>query len=140
MNIDLTDLEDKAILAGGGLWSSGIAYGGSGYSVRSADGKQHIANIPRSYGQPKSKAEFIAAANPAAILELIAQLRAAREFLPILNGLVADIQGLMSESHGVAGLHLNGDVAPWGELEPGGRFERLGSLQAAIEIINKVEA
>lgn len=30
---------------------------------------------------------------------------------------------LMHESEGVYGLHLNGDVAPWGDLEKGGRFE-----------------
>lgn len=48
-----------------------------------------------------------------------------------LAGLVADIDGLVSESDGVAGLHLNGDVAPWGELLPGGRFERFEHLEAA---------
>jgi hypothetical protein len=31
---------------------------------------------------------------------------------------------LMRESHGVTGLHLNGDVAPWDELLQGGRFEQ----------------
>jgi len=30
---------------------------------------------------------------------------------------------LMGHSTGVAGLHLNGDVAPWSELTEGGRFE-----------------
>jgi len=30
---------------------------------------------------------------------------------------------LMNESRGVAGLHLNGDEAPWDELRTGGRFE-----------------
>ncbi len=44
------------------------------------------------------------------------------------QGLIDDIDCLMSESEGVAGLHLNGDLAPWGELEPGGRFERLTHL------------
>lgn len=88
----------------------------------------------------EANSAYIAAANPAVTLALIAQLRAAREFLPVLKGLVADIQGLMSESEGVAGLHRNGDVAPWDELEPGGRFERLSSLSAAIDVIGKAEA
>ena len=44
------------------------------------------------------------------------------------QGLIDDIDCLMAESEGVAGLHLNGDLAPWGELEPGGRFERLTHL------------
>jgi hypothetical protein len=30
---------------------------------------------------------------------------------------------LINESHGVDGLHLNGDIAPWDELRTGGRFE-----------------
>lgn len=30
---------------------------------------------------------------------------------------------LIESSHGVTGLHLNGDVAPWDELLTGGRFE-----------------
>ena len=30
---------------------------------------------------------------------------------------------LQENSEGVAGLHLNGDVAPWDELRQGGRFE-----------------
>mgnify|MGYP001007148592 FL=1 len=33
------------------------------------------------------------------------------------------VESLMNESHGVGGLHLNGDFAPWSELRTGGRFE-----------------
>jgi len=33
------------------------------------------------------------------------------------------VASLMNESHGVGGLHLNGDFAPWSELRTGGRFE-----------------
>jgi len=33
------------------------------------------------------------------------------------------IGALINESHGVAWLHLNGDIAPWGELLAGGRYE-----------------
>lgn len=32
------------------------------------------------------------------------------------------VDTLISESQGVYGLHLNGDVSPWGELLPPGRF------------------
>ena len=39
-----------------------------------------------------------------------------------LKGLDA-VQDLINNSYGVAGLHLNGDVAPWDELLEGGRFE-----------------
>ena len=33
------------------------------------------------------------------------------------------VSALIDNSTGVAGLHLNGDVAPWEELRTGGRFE-----------------
>jgi len=33
------------------------------------------------------------------------------------------IWDLIKESEGVAGLHLNGDMAPWSDLLEGGRFE-----------------
>lgn len=41
---------------------------------------------------------------------------------------------------GVYGLHLNGDVSPWSELEEGGRFERLSSMSRAREAIAAAEA
>ena len=41
----------------------------------------------------------------------------------LLAGIKA-VQALISESHGVAGLHLNGDLSPWAELQSGGRFEQ----------------
>lgn len=40
-----------------------------------------------------------------------------------LRKAVAAVIDLINESHGVAGLHMNGDVAPWDELRTGGRFE-----------------
>ena len=38
------------------------------------------------------------------------------------KGLQAVAQ-LIEESSGVSGLHMNGDVAPWSDLQTGGRFE-----------------
>lgn len=47
-----------------------------------------------------------------------------------------DLDALIAESHGVSGLHLNGDIATWGELTKGGRFEEwlcsLEQLRAAL--------
>jgi hypothetical protein len=40
-----------------------------------------------------------------------------------LRKVVEDLVALINDSHGVAGLHLNGDAAPWDELLAGGRFE-----------------
>ena len=43
---------------------------------------------------------------------------------------------LIENSQGVAGLHLNGDVAPWDELRDGGQFEAwLYEFDKAIEAI-----
>ena len=39
------------------------------------------------------------------------------------NHIKHDINYLISNSDGVAGLHLNGDVAPWTDLLEGGRHE-----------------
>ena len=40
-----------------------------------------------------------------------------------LESLVNSLTVLIQESNGVSGLHRNGDVATWGELTEGGRFE-----------------
>lgn len=42
-----------------------------------------------------------------------------------LHSLEDELAALIDESHGVAGYHLNGDVAAWEELLPGGRYEVL---------------
>lgn len=53
-----------------------------------------------------------------------------------LTALAREVWDLVAESQGVAGLHLNGDIAPWEELLPGGRFERLSSLPEPPRDIN----
>lgn len=60
--------------------------------------------------------------------------------LEALSALLDDIEALIGESAGVYGLHLNGDVSPWSELEEGGRFERLSSMSRAREAISAAEA
>jgi len=61
------------------------------------------------------------------------------KLLAALEGLAGDINSLIHESSGVAGLHLNDDLAPWHELEAGGRFERLTHLPIAIEEIEALK-
>lgn len=61
------------------------------------------------------------------------------QLLAALEGLVGDVQGLIEESEGVVGLHLNGDVAPWHELEAGGRYERLSCLPDALVLLANVK-
>jgi len=44
------------------------------------------------------------------------------------------VASLINEPYGVSGLHLNGDIAPWSELQTGGRFEEwLHDFDAAIK-------
>jgi len=62
-----------------------------------------------------------------------------QRLLTALKNVTGEIQGLMAESEGIAGLHLNGDIAPWSEIEAGGRFERLSSLPDAEAAIAAAE-
>ena len=58
-----------------------------------------------------------------------AALKLAREAL-------IEMQDLIGESDGVYGLHMNGDVSPWEEVEQGGRFERLTTMPEALAAID----
>lgn len=72
------------------------------------------------------------------IIEANAHLIAAAPSLyKALHDLLNDLSALMSGSEGVAGLHLNGDLAPWTELEPGGQFEHLGAIDSAFAALAK---
>lgn len=53
-----------------------------------------------------------------------------------LNAVVEEMNHLMNDSHGVAGLHLNGDIAPWASLLRGGEFYTwLSYLSDAAEYV-----
>lgn len=57
----------------------------------------------------------------------------------LIKGLRA-VESLILESNGVAGLHLNGDLAAWHELRSGGRFEEwLYQFDDALEIAKSME-
>ena len=58
--------------------------------------------------------------------------------LKLAKDALGEMQDLIDESYGVYGLHLNGDESPWSELEQGGRFERLITLNEARAAINEV--
>jgi hypothetical protein len=45
------------------------------------------------------------------------------ELAEALTDLVQSLDDLIAQSDGVAGLHLNGDIADWDSLLEGGRFE-----------------
>ena len=128
MSTNIDKLRDLALGATGGVWRV--------ESYVDMDGVRRTMLIPFSLelptGMEESDMAYIAAANPATVLVLL-------EALEALEGLTGDIQDLIGESSGVAGLHMNGDVAPWGDLEAGGRFERLTHLPAAHAAITKVK-
>lgn len=51
-----------------------------------------------------------------------------------LTQVVEEMNHLMNDSEGVAGLHQNGDIAPWASLLRGGEFEEwLSYLSDAVE-------
>ena len=60
------------------------------------------------------------------LMELQAENKALRKALRC-------VEDLISESRGVAGLHLNGDVATWGELEETWLAELYAALTAKRE-------
>ncbi len=43
--------------------------------------------------------------------------------LVVLEAGIRAVRGLMNESEGVIGLHLNGNIATWEELQEGGTYE-----------------
>lgn len=71
---------------------------------------------------PRTDADiFIASGGQrVATLQLTKQMET--ELAVARKGLEA-VASLIDESHGVGGLHLNGDLAPWDELRTGGEFE-----------------
>ncbi len=52
----------------------------------------------------------------------MAQDKCNAELVEALKTLLADIDGLMAESEGVYGLHMNGDCAPWTTLTDDGNL------------------
>lgn len=72
----------------------------------------------------------------------IARLTAERDALSTnLDELVAAVNGLIDDSEGVYGLHLNGDPAPWDDLTLGGRYQEwLLPLAAAEHCLSVVPA
>ena len=55
-----------------------------------------------------------------------------------LAGLVDEIDCLISESDGVAGYYIHGEIAKWEDLEKGGQCECLEYLSIARELIKSI--
>lgn len=60
-----------------------------------------------------------------------------KDIILLINALKA-VQDLIEHSKGVAGLHMNGDIAPWQELLEGGSCEDwLEDFSLAMELVNR---
>ena len=59
------------------------------------------------------------------------------ELIQALCELVDEINTLIGESQGVAGFHLNGDIAFWEDLLVGGRAESLIAFDKAKKLLQK---
>ncbi len=55
--------------------------------------------------------------------EIEAENAKLREKVERLEKGISAVESLINDSHGVYGLHLNGDLAPWASLRTGGQFE-----------------
>lgn len=99
----------------------------------SAGKEQTLTTVYGADGQPIC--DMLATAAPgdgALIARAVNGYAAMRD---ALQKVLADLDALISDSHGVVGLHRNGDVATWSELTDGGRFNEwlsLGHARAAL--------
>ena len=129
-----------------------VAEVGSGFSIRWTEPDYGGSCKPYDMLVRLSDAEAIIAQKDAEILEqcringmgaereaaLLGKVAQQSAALKLAWEALGEVQDLIGESHGVYGLHLNGDESPWGELEQGGRFERLTSLNEALAAIDEV--
>lgn len=117
-------------------WSDN-GYGDTRFYIAQEDGAPYTSG----YSDVATLIAETVSGEKKAVQEANARLiAAAPDLLEALKGLLDDVQGLMSESDGVAGLHLNGDVADWESLDEGGSFERLSNMSAAMAAISKATA
>lgn len=70
-----------------------------------------------------ANARLMAACSPANIAAILAHVDAQEAEIERLRAGLRAVSDLIDESHGVAGLHRNGDVAPWSDLRAGGKYE-----------------
>ena len=98
------------------------------------DCKEEIASLRQQLAAAKFREESLINTAKVNRKGLHEQLAAALAACEVKQAALQEFVDLMSESYGLTGFHLNGDVAPWSELEEGGRFERLTSLNNALAI------
>jgi hypothetical protein len=93
-------------------------------------------------GQFPDLAAAQAAANADYAARVLASIDTAlvKELVEAAARVAADVADLAAHSEGVAGLHMNGDLAPWESLLDGGEFGTwLGSVAELEEVIAKMK-
>ena len=90
-----------------------------------------IARIGREQEAVRAELE----ARQAAVCADEARLGRLAQKVVILKAGLAAVEGLIGQSKGVYGLHLNGDPSPWEELRTGGVYEEwLLEFDAALAV------
>lgn len=92
-------------------------------------------------GQFPDLAAAQAAANADNVTRSLTAIDAAlvKELVEAAARVAADVADLAAHSEGVAGLHMDGDLAPWGSLLDGGEFGAwLGSVAELEEVLAKL--
>ncbi|MGZ5077009.1 MAG: hypothetical protein ACXV9R_10335 [Methylobacter sp.] len=152
--IDLDNLLVLAKAATHGPWTSSESIGQKGHGfcaqVWKSNGDSLVYHEDIS-PQATADVEFIAAANPAVVEELVRRLIEYDKRILDLQKQLSDLQNreklylsgldavesLINNSQGVCGLHLNGDIAPWDELRSGGQFNWLSDFDTAMSAKEK---
>lgn len=116
-----------------GRWEHVFSNGGREHYVYAPDahyrrdlpGPVKVAWLPPSPGSNRdaNDAAYIAACSPENIASILAHVEAQEAEIERLRAGLRAVSDLIDESHGVAGLHRNGDVAPWSDLRTGGKYE-----------------
>jgi hypothetical protein len=91
--------------------------------VREALADPMLFDWARDWDRARAIRAFERSCTTANIAAILAHVEAQEAEIERLRAGLQAVSDLIDESHGVAGLHRNGDVAPWGDLRTGGKYE-----------------
>lgn len=102
--------------------------------VREALADPMLFDWARDWDRARAIRAFERSCTTANIAAILAHVEAQEAEIKRLRAGLRAVSDLIDESHGVAGLHRNGAVAPWGDLRTGGRYEEwLASFDDALK-------
>lgn len=98
---------------------------GTGALLRElSDEIEHVVSIARAHAELAEKRLEWNQGLRAEIKRLSERAALVDELRKSGRAVLEDMQALIGDSEGVAGLHLNGDIAPWDTLLTGGEYEQ----------------